>query len=133
MTIGNDNNPSDLGPQPPNVVIERFVSQDLLLPHVSAVVTHAGSGSTLAALSHGVPMLMLPRAGDQYENSHACASAGVARMLTPDVVTPDLLAVELRTILSEASYTERARAIRDEIDVMPTPADVAAAIDGTQT
>jgi UDP:flavonoid glycosyltransferase YjiC (YdhE family) len=132
MTIGNDNDPSDLGPQPPNVFIERFVPQDLLLPHVSAMVTHAGSGSTLAALSHGVPMLMLPRAADQYENSHACTSAGVARMLTPDVVTPDLLAEELQAILSEVSYKRRARAVRDEIDAMPTPANVAASIAGAQ-
>ncbi|HVB70993.1 MAG TPA: glycosyltransferase [Acidimicrobiales bacterium] len=132
LTIGNNNDPSELGPQPPNVFIERFVAQALLLPHMSAMVNHAGSGSMLAALSHAVPMLMLPQGSDQYENSLACTSAGVARMLTPDVVTPDLLAVELRTILSESSYTRCARAIRDEIDAMPTPADVAAAIDGAQ-
>lgn len=130
MTIGNDNDPAELGPQPPNVFIERFVAQALLLPLVSAMVTHAGSGSTLAALSHGVPLLMLPRAADQYENSMACTSAGAARMLTPDAVTPNLLAKELRAILSEASYASRARAIRDEIDAMPTPASVAASIDG---
>ncbi len=128
LTIGNDNDPSELGPQPPNVHIERFVSQALLLPHVSAVVTRAGSGSMLAALSHAVPMLMLPQGADQYENANACTSAGVARMLTPDMVTPDRLAQELRSILSEASYGTCARAVRDEIDAMPTPASVAASI-----
>ncbi len=128
LTIGNDNDPSALGLQPPNVLIERFISQDSLLPHVSAMVTHAGSGSMLAALSHAVPMLMLPQGADQHENASACTSTGVARMLTPDMVTPNRLVEELRSILSDASYGIRARAVRDEIDAMPTSASVAASI-----
>ena len=128
MTIGNDNDPADLGTPPPNVFIERFVAQDLLLPYVSAVVTHGGSGSMLAALSHGSPLFMLPRAADQYENAYACSSFGAARMLTPALFTPDLLAEELRLVLSDTSYAERARLVRNEIITMPTPADVARSI-----
>ena len=128
MTIGSDNDPAELGTPPTNVIIERFVAQDLLLPHVNAMVTHAGSGSMLAALSHGVPMLMLPRAADQYENASACSWFGVARMLTPATVTPDLLAEELRLVLSDETYAERGREVRSEILTMPTPANVAAAI-----
>jgi len=125
MTIGNDNDPADLGTPPPNVFVERFVAQDLLLPHVSAVVTHAGSGSMLAALAQGVPMLMLPRAADQYENAHACSSFGAARMLIPAQLTVDLLAAELQLVLSDQSYGERARLVREQIITLPTPAEVA--------
>ncbi len=128
MTIGNSNDPADLGTPPPNVFIERFVAQDLILPYVSAVVTHAGSGSMLAALSHGTPLLMLPLAADQYENARACSSFGAARMLTPGQITPDLLAEELQLVLSETAYSDRARLVSDEIVTMPTPAEVARSI-----
>ena len=129
MTIGNDNDPAALGQPPPNVFIERFVAQDLLLPHVSAVVTHAGSGSMLAALSHGTPLLMLPLAADQYENAHACSTFGAARMLIPAQLTPDLLAEELQLLLSDnTSYIDRARVVSAEIVTMPTPAEVARSI-----
>jgi UDP:flavonoid glycosyltransferase YjiC (YdhE family) len=131
MTIGHDNDPAELGTPPTNVIIERFVAQDQLLPYVNAMVTHAGSGSMLASLSHGVPMLMLPRAADQYENASACSSFGVARVLTPAMVTPDRLAEELRLVLSDETYTERAREVRNEIITMPTPANVAAVIAGS--
>jgi len=125
LTIGNANDPADLGTPPPNVFIDRFVAQNLLLPHVSAVVTHAGSGSMLAALAQEVPTLMLPRAADQYENAHACRSFGAARMLIPAQLTVDLLAAELQLVLSDQSYAERARLVREQIITLPTPAEVA--------
>lgn len=133
VTVGDNNDPAELGPQPPNVHIERFVPQSVLLPHVSAMVTHAGSGSMLAALSHGVPLLMLPQAADQYENAQACTAAGVARTLTPDDATPERIARELRMILTESSYRRAAAAIRDEIDNLPSPDDVARVIAAART
>src|SRR5581483_10019003 len=37
-----------------------FIPHHEVLPSVSLVVTHGGHGTTLAALAHGVPVLMLP-------------------------------------------------------------------------
>lgn len=51
MTTGRDHEASELGVAPGNAVVEQFVPQATLLPHVSAAVTHAGSGSMLAALA----------------------------------------------------------------------------------
>lgn len=55
VTVGSDIDPAELGVQPPNVTVRRFVPQAQLLPYCSAVVTHGGSGTmigTLAAASH---------------------------------------------------------------------------------
>jgi len=57
VTVGRDNDPLMLGPQPANVVVRRFVPQAVLLPHCSMVVTHGGAGSVLGALSFGLPLL----------------------------------------------------------------------------
>ncbi|HEY8723532.1 MAG TPA: nucleotide disphospho-sugar-binding domain-containing protein [Gaiellaceae bacterium] len=128
MTIGRDNDPADLGPLPGNAIVERFIAQGVLLPRMSVMVSHAGSGSMLAALTMGLPLLMLPSGADQYENARACAARGVARVLMPDELDIESARQGLTTILSEPSYRECAAAVRDEIAAMPTADDVAEAV-----
>ena len=82
-TIGRDNDPADLGHLPENVIVERYVPQADVLPLCDVAVGHAGSGSTLGALAHGLPMLLLPHGADQFENAQACAERGVATVLMP--------------------------------------------------
>jgi UDP:flavonoid glycosyltransferase YjiC (YdhE family) len=125
MTIGRDNEPADLGVIPENAVVERFIPQEMLLPHMSAVLSHAGSGSMLAALSHGLPMVMLPQGADQFENAHACDALGVARWVAAEDVDVDVVRRELSTVLSEPSYSQSAVAMRKEISAMPGPDAVA--------
>lgn len=126
MTVGRDKDPADLGHIPPNAIVERFVPQEMLLPHVTAMVTHAGSGSMLAALAHGLPMVMLPRAADQAENARACTELGVARLVAPEDLDVERVSLELATVLSHPCYRQRAGMVRREISAMPEPAEVAA-------
>ncbi|MDQ3675606.1 MAG: glycosyltransferase, partial [Actinomycetota bacterium] len=62
MTVGPNGDPAAFGPQPPRVVLERYIPQTLLLPVCDVVASHAGSGTVLAALAHGIPQLCLPQA-----------------------------------------------------------------------
>ena len=128
MTIGRDNDPADLGLIPGNAVVERFIPQAMLLPHMNAVVTHAGSGSMLAALAHGLPMVMLPEGADQFENADACAALGVSRWVAAEDVDVDAVGLALSTVLSHPSYSQCAAAIRKEMSAMPDPDTVAKAI-----
>ena len=61
------------------MIVERYVPQADVLPLCDVAVGHGGSGSTLGALAHGLPMLLLPHGADQFENAQACAALGVAR------------------------------------------------------
>jgi UDP:flavonoid glycosyltransferase YjiC (YdhE family) len=54
-TVGAEIDPAELGPLPPHVRVERFLPQSEILSRYSAVVSHAGSGSVLGALAHGLP------------------------------------------------------------------------------
>jgi UDP:flavonoid glycosyltransferase YjiC (YdhE family) len=45
---------------PPNVEVRRFVPHEELLPNVDLVIGHGGHGTTMRALSHGVPVLVVP-------------------------------------------------------------------------
>ena len=69
VTIGRQNDPASLGPQPDNVLVHQYIPQGVVLPRCHAIVTHGGSGTTLGALAFGVPLLVLPQGADQYSNA----------------------------------------------------------------
>ena len=83
VTIGRDNDPRALEPVPPNAVVERYVAQSFLLGLAAVVVSHGGSGSTLATLAAGLPSLLVPQGADQFENADQCADLGAASSCCP--------------------------------------------------
>ena len=121
VTVGPSRDPGDLGAQPANVHVERYVPQSLLLPHCAAVVAHGGSGTTLAALAHGLPMLVLPQGANQFWNAERCADLGVAIRLLPGDVDAGAVRDAVRSLLSVPGYRHRAAELADEIAGMPGP------------
>ena len=125
-TVGELNDPAALGAQPPNVHVERWLPLAPLLPQCNAVVCHAGSGTTLAALASGLPLVLVPQGADQFTNADACQRAGVARVLSPDCVSsPAVRDAVLAILRPDSSEQDRARSIAGEIAMMPTATDVA--------
>jgi UDP:flavonoid glycosyltransferase YjiC (YdhE family) len=85
VTIGDGRDPAALGELPANVHVERWIPQDAVLPHAALTVSHGGYGSTLGALAHGVPMVVLPLFSmDQWANAAAVARAGAGIALGAD-------------------------------------------------
>jgi UDP:flavonoid glycosyltransferase YjiC (YdhE family) len=123
-TLGEHNDPASLGRQPGNVHLERWLPLARLLPYCSLVVCHAGSGTLLASLAAGLPLLLLPRGADQFENAAASARAGVARVLPPEVLTADAIAQEVEYLLMADAYRHAAARLRAEIEAMPAPSAV---------
>ncbi len=129
VTTGRDLDPATLGDVPPRVRVERFVPQAHVLPHCAAVVTHGGSGTTLGALAHGLPLVLVPQGADQFDNAARCVAAGVAVVIGPHELTGDTVRAALRRILDEPSYALAARAVAAEIAAMPTPEQTAQAVE----
>jgi UDP:flavonoid glycosyltransferase YjiC (YdhE family) len=119
VTVGNQIDPRDLGPQPDNVRIERFVDHGVLLRHCDAVVCHAGSGTVVDALAHGLPMVLLPMGADQPLNARRCEQLGVARVLDSVAATPASIRAETCAVLTEPAYRQAAERVRDEIIALP--------------
>src|SRR5919108_457666 len=125
VTVGPGNDPAGLGEQPQNVRVAQYIPQADLLPRCAAVVSHAGSGTFLAALTQGLPQLVLPQAADQFLNATAAAQAGVAREIPPGEITAKRVREELERVLNDPALAAAARAMRAEIVAMPSPGDVA--------
>jgi MGT family glycosyltransferase len=120
-TIGRGNDPAALGPLPENARVEEYIPQALLLPHCDAMVSHGGSGSVLAALAEGLPLALVPRGADQFDNAARCRELGVAEVLMPDEVTGNAVRDAVLGLLERPSYRERAQELAAEIAAMPSP------------
>jgi UDP:flavonoid glycosyltransferase YjiC (YdhE family) len=126
VTTGPDLAPELIGPLPPSVLTAPYLPQAALLPLCTAVVSHAGAGTMLGALCHGLPQLCLPQGTDQPFNTAALLPSGAALALQPDEITAESVAAAMTRLLGEASFREAAEGLRSEIEEMPTADDVLA-------
>jgi UDP:flavonoid glycosyltransferase YjiC (YdhE family) len=129
VTVGPDRDPSELGHQPANVHIERYLPHSLLLPHCDLVVAHGGSGTTFAALAHGLPLLILSQGANQEWNAQRCAELGVGITLSAAELTPAGARSSVAALLDEPRYRAAARRVQTEIAHMPGPETAVAALE----
>ena len=83
VTTGPAVAPEEVTPAP-NTTVVGFVPHQQVLPKASLVVTHAGLGTVMTALSHGVPLLCLPMGRDQFYNAAQVEALGAGRMIPAD-------------------------------------------------
>jgi MGT family glycosyltransferase len=76
VTIGNGREPLELGPQPSNVRVERWVPQADVAARAAVMVVHGGYGTTHGALMAGVPLVVAPLFADQPQNAWRVAELG---------------------------------------------------------
>jgi UDP-glucoronosyl and UDP-glucosyl transferase len=124
VTVGPNGDPAAFGPQPPRVVIERYIPQTQILPVCDVVASHAGSGTVLAALALGIPQLCLPQAADQFLNATAVAGAGAALAIRPEQVSSAGVSEAIGRLLEDGSFRVQARRLAGEIASMPSPDEV---------
>ena len=122
VTVGHHIDPTEFGPQPANVHIERYIAQESILPHCSLVVAHGGSGSVIGALAHGRPSVLIPMGADQPMNAARCVQLGVARVLDPIEATPGSVRAAVSDVLADPRYRWAAERMRDEFAALPGPA-----------
>ena len=90
LTLG-ATDPAELGPLPDTVQVRPWLPQLAVLAHAAAFLTHAGMGSTMEALSYGVPMLTFPQMPEQAVNADRVAELGLGRRPDPDSLTAESL------------------------------------------
>jgi MGT family glycosyltransferase len=123
VTIGKQNDPAELGPQPANVQIHRFVPQNLVFPECTLAVIHGGAGSTMGALAFGLPLLLIPQGADQFFNTERVVAAGAGIGLLPGQFSARAVRESVHALIEDEAYRNAAQGIAREIATMPDPAD----------
>ena len=91
----------------PNVVLVKTAPHALVFPHAAAVITHAGHGTVMRALAHGLPLLCLPMGRDQDDNAARVVTRGAGLRLGPSS-SPPRIAAALRRLLDEPRFRDAA-------------------------
>lgn len=124
VTVGPGADVARFGPQPGHIHLEQFIPQTLLPPHCAAMISHAGSGTTVGGLFYAVPQVLLPQGADQLGIAALCARSGAAIVVSPEDVSSDAIRSVLQRVLSQPDYREGAGRIQTEIMAMPSVDDV---------
>jgi UDP:flavonoid glycosyltransferase YjiC (YdhE family) len=92
---------------PCNIEASPYADHDHLLPRCKAVITHGGLGTTLRALAHGKPLLLLPLGRDQQFNAGRVVELG-AGICLPIETSSGEIASALVTLLAQPQYSDAA-------------------------
>jgi UDP:flavonoid glycosyltransferase YjiC (YdhE family) len=103
---------------PPNAELHQFIAHGEVLPRVNLVVGHGGHATTMAALAHDVPLIVLPLHPmlDQAMVGGAVEAAGAGRLLAKKA-NPAQIAEAMTDLLADGPHHSAAAnlgsAIRD--------------------
>ncbi|GAC1396345.1 MAG: glycosyltransferase [Mycobacterium sp.] len=96
--------------------------QDELLAHADLVICGGGHGLVTKALLAGVPMVVVPGGGDQWEIANRLVRQGSARVIRP--LTAESLVGAVDEVLSAPRYREAARLAGSSVADVEDPVQV---------
>ena len=96
---------------PPNVKLVSWVPQNEVLahPNLKLFITHCGMNSVLEIFYHGVPVIGMPHAYDQFTNAALLKARGFGEMLTPDDFTSEEFYEMIDRVITDEEYLAKAK------------------------
>lgn len=107
MTTGNGIDQAAIR-QAPNLTLRDFVPHQSVMPQVDLAICHAGHGTVMAALTHGLPLLCLPMGRDQPMVAERVEALGAGRRLGPDA-GPAAIRRVVEEMLGDGRFRENAQ------------------------
>nr|BAF98624.1 putative glycosyl transferase [Streptomyces argenteolus] len=99
-----------------DILVVDSVPHDWLFPRMSAVVHHAGAGTTGAGLRAGRPAVTIPLMYDQFFFAHHVAAAGVGpHPLSPRTVSGEQLAAAINRVAGDRMMRRRAEQLGETV------------------
>jgi MGT family glycosyltransferase len=113
-----------------NVAVARFVPHSQLLQKASLVISHCGHGTTIKALSAGVPIVCVPMGRDQDATAACVVKQGAGVVLPPGDGTVERIGQDIRTVLDNDEYRANARRLASTFAEEHQPIDVVLELEG---
>jgi MGT family glycosyltransferase len=121
VTVGHGVDTSAVASRFHGVHVAAYIPQRFILERTALVICHGGINTVLGALSHGVPLLVLPtEQSDQRWNAEVCKRLGIG--LSIDIEAADRASIReaASTVLTEHSYQHSAQACMTEMLQLPS-------------
>ncbi|MEO6511862.1 MAG: nucleotide disphospho-sugar-binding domain-containing protein [Nocardioides sp.] len=109
-----------------NHEVHRFVPHAELMPHMSLVVGHGGHSTTMQALAHDLPLVVMPMHPllDQPMVGRSVEQAGAGRLVSKKIDAPALRTV-IEELLADGPHRAAAARLGAEIRALPGAANAA--------
>jgi hypothetical protein len=119
VTTGPVVDPADLRP-PANAEVHRYVDHDELMPQATLVVGHGGHATTMRALAHDLPLVVMPMHPmlDQPMVGKAVQRAGAGRLVKKGDSPAELRPV-IEQLLGDGPHRQAAARLGSAIRAMP--------------
>lgn len=115
LVTGRDPRNRPAGPLPASIIAVDYAPHRPLFARASVIVHHAGIGTLAQALRAGRPMLIVPHAHDQHDNSRRACRLGVAREIDAPKYRAARVARDLEALRSEPAYAAHARTVAEVV------------------
>lgn len=106
-----------LGALAPNIRRETYTpgGGGDVLQRSTLVITNGGAGSVMAALTAGVPLIVVPTAWDKPENAQRVVEAGAGLRLPAKGLTPERLRQAVLRVLGDPAFRANAQRIAEAV------------------
>jgi UDP:flavonoid glycosyltransferase YjiC (YdhE family) len=95
---------------PTNAIVVERAPHEAILPKAALTITHAGHGTVLASLRHGVPLLCLPNpVADQPILARQVAALGCGLSLDGETAAPGAIRAAVEQLLRDKSCAANSR------------------------
>ena len=98
---------------PPNTQFVEWLSYSKTMSQCDVVVSHGGHGTIARTLQAGAVPVVVPFAGDQFENAARVDAAGLGVRLPKRLISPTTLRLAVERALSDREMRVNAEKIRD--------------------
>ncbi|HEY0407825.1 MAG TPA: glycosyltransferase [Pyrinomonadaceae bacterium] len=93
-----------------------FAPHSSLFPRAACVVHHGGAGTSAATFRAGVPSVVVPHLGDQFELARCAYEEGCSAAPLPFAeLTAERLSASIKEVLSDERYQQSARSLQDKL------------------
>lgn len=129
VTLGPVATPEEFDVDHDRIQFERFRPLAELMSDVDVLVSHAGAGSTISALSVGVPVVAVPQAADQFAVAERIVASNTGlRLLPGEEAGESGVRQAVSEVLANPAFRANAAKIAAQIGDMPTAVEVSESI-----
>jgi UDP:flavonoid glycosyltransferase YjiC (YdhE family) len=126
LVIAGRDDARELGVAPDeNVLIRGYAPHSAVFSRAAAILHHGGAGTSAQALRSGRPQMIVPLFADQPDNAARVARLGVARVLPRRRFSTARAERDLRALLEQPAYGQRAREVAAAIALEDGAAEAA--------
>lgn len=99
-----------------NLIIEDFIPFAAVMPHVQAYVTNGGYGGVMLGIQHGLPLVVAGVHEGKNEINARIGYFGLGINLKTETPRPVQIRYAVETILSNPSYKQGVKKLREELE-----------------